>query len=122
MTLVHYHMGAIATREENLPYLLLAQLVEIVRPLVDRGEQDSNVGQSRSVLDARLTRPLKWLYELSNERRQTRHAVDKKGGVKLKPTLDDIEARDFPFNANALAQFVITSRLGLPCVYYGVED
>lgn len=61
----------------------------------------------------RLPQRLDWFFKISNQRRQTRHAVDKKAGVELKPSLEDNEQRDFFAGANLLLLYLVTTRLGL---------
>jgi hypothetical protein len=114
--LCSYHFAALTTQETDMHFLLLAQGLEIARALLPgRSAADKENGLPATVRKA-LSQPLNWLFEMSQQRRQTRHAIDKRTNVSLKPSLTHDEELSFVHDANLILQFVASSQLSIPLV------
>lgn len=100
----------------------LAKPLEIVRELLpgknDKARERSLPAEVRSA----LTHPLSWLYEVSNERRETRHPVKKRGGLVLHPELRPEEYQDFLRDADLVIRSVISTALGLDVIRVADSD
>jgi hypothetical protein len=96
--------------------LLLAKALEIVRPMLP-GKTDK--ARERSLppeIRASLTRPIAWLFNISNNRLETRHALRTKRPPVLQSKLSDEESTEFLRNADLLVRQVIGAALGLDAV------
>lgn len=111
-----YHLGAVSSLDRDLPFLLLAQGLEIARALLPGDSKKAQAAHLPAAVIERLPRGLDWLFGVSNQRRETRHAIDKQSEVVLKPAFEEDEERDFLEGANLILHFVVTSRLQLPLI------
>jgi len=114
--LVTYHVGAVTSRDPDLTFLLFAQGLEMGKSLIRGKSKSDKVKSLPGFVSERLPRDLDWYFEASNQRRQTRHAIDKRGAVVLKPDFDDDEGTDFVDGANILLHYLVTSQLGIPLI------
>ena len=69
-------------------------------------------------VSSRMKQGLDWLFEISNQRRQTRHATNKKGSIELREQFSELDEQDFLDGANLVLQLTVTNRLGLPLVLF----
>jgi hypothetical protein len=81
--LTTYHFGAVTTVDPDLHLLLFAQRLEIARVVLPGNTKHSKEAGLPAAVTSRLSHGLDCLFEMSNQRRQTRHAIDKKGVVAL---------------------------------------
>lgn len=116
--LVSYHFGGVTTRDPELHFLLFAQGLKMGRALLDGANKTEQESQLPADIRTRLVRGLAWLFEVSNQRRQTRHAVNKRGKVELKEALTEDEEADFIVGANTLLQYLVSRRIGIPCTLF----
>ncbi len=112
--LAGYHYGALVTTDEELHFLLFAQAIDIVREMLRGRSAQDKEGQLPRAVREQLHHPLNHLFELCQQRRQTRHAIDKQQDLRLKPDLTHEEADAFQHDANLLISFVVTRELGVP--------
>ena len=119
-----YHYTALVTTDEELHLLLFAQALEIVRELLPGASTTEKEGRLPQAVRDRLRHRLNRLFELCQQRRQTRHAIDKKQGVSIKPDIGYDEADAFQQDANLLINWVVTHDLGVPLAVAndGVSD
>ncbi|MGH8526788.1 MAG: hypothetical protein ACREXY_22030, partial [Gammaproteobacteria bacterium] len=114
--LMTYHFRAVTSMDVDMPFLLLAQGLEMARALLPGASKKVQLEALPLPVRERLPNGLDWLFETANQRRQTRHAIDKQGDIKLKPDFSEDEERDFLNGANLVLHHVVTSRLGVPLV------
>jgi hypothetical protein len=118
MQIVEYHYGAATTLNQELHFLLLAQGLEMGRALLDGTTKDEQERLLPTAISTRLKNGLNWLFEISNQRRQTRHAINKRGAVELKQRLSDEEEHDFVAGANTVLHFLVCRRLAIPLTLF----
>jgi hypothetical protein len=107
-------------------FILLAKALEIVGAYyvtgVGRCRKNRNIGLQNEMtsigLDTQLTKTVAWLFEMSNTRREIRHAWDHKktASVALHPSLSDQEQLEFAKNADLVVRAFICQRLSIPRV------
>lgn len=112
--LVTYHIGAVSSHDDDLTMLLFAQGLEMGKALLAGSSKAEREKLLPDGVRSRLPRGLDWYFEVSNQRRPTRHAIDKKAGIALKADFTEEEADDFRRGANILLHFLVTRSLGLP--------
>lgn len=111
-----FHLAALTTTEADVHFLLLAQGLEIARELLPGASAQEKHQTLPEGLRTRLHHDINWLFGIANQRRQTRHSIDKRSGVTLKPSLSDEEEAVFVHDANLLLQYVVSVRLNIPFV------
>lgn len=111
------HTSAMETVDRELPYLLFAQALEAARPLFDGASAAEQQARLPVGVRGRQAQDLNWLFGMCNQRRETRHLVDKADSLTLKPSFDETEGRDFLHDASLMLHFVVTKALGLPLVF-----
>jgi hypothetical protein len=116
LQLVTYHVGAVTSLDADLTFLLFAQGLEIGRSLINGRTKADKIETLPKFVSDRLPRDLDWYFEASNQRRQTRHAIDKRGAIALKPDFDEEEGNDFVAGANVLLHYLVTLALGIPLI------
>jgi hypothetical protein len=109
-----YHYGGLVTTDPELHLLLFAQGIEIVRELLPGKSAKAKEAQLPVPVRDRMKRQLNWVFEVCQQRRETRHAIDKKEGLSIKPDFADEEADEFLHDANLLISHLVTSRIGVP--------
>jgi len=114
--LTTYHLGAVTTSDPDLYPLLFAQALDVARALLPGRDKREQTAMVPDAVARRLPNGLGWLYEIANQRRQTRHAIDKKAEVSLKPDLADAETEAFVSEASVLIQYIVSLKLGVPLV------
>ncbi|HEY3288139.1 MAG TPA: hypothetical protein VGJ96_13555 [Gemmatimonadaceae bacterium] len=82
-----FHQASMAMVVPELTYLLLAQGIECALSSYSEGKRTA----IPTAVAKHLKHDLNWLSEMSHQRRETRHAVDKKTGVALKQSFDLVE-------------------------------
>jgi hypothetical protein len=115
-----YHYGALITTDGELHFLLFAQAMEIVRELLPGASAPTKEAGIPKFVRERMKCSLNKTLEICQQRRQTRHAIDKKEGLRIKPDIGDEEGDAFQHDANLLISFVVTRSLGFPLAV--VED
>jgi len=114
-TVASLHFEAFTTESARGPFLLLAQALEVIRNLMRGGPTGAGLVIPDSVT-ARLTRSLDWVFEISNTRSNTRHPATRRPAVSLHPEMGPSEQKDFLHDADLLARYVVSVRLGVPFV------
>jgi hypothetical protein len=112
-----YHFEALSTTEGDVHFLLLAQGLEIARKLLagsTTAAKQKNLPDAVAVL---CRRDLNWLFNMMQQRRQTRHSIDKGRVVVLKKPFKDDEEDDYLSDANLIIQHVVAERLKIPLVW-----
>ena len=89
------HTSAMETVDRELPYLLFAQALEAARPLFDGGSAAEQQSRLPVGVRERQAQDLNWLFSMCNQRRETRHLVDKADSVTLKPSFDERRGATF---------------------------
>lgn len=115
--LCSYHFEALSTTEGDVHFLLLAQGLEIARTLLagsTTAAKQQNLPDAVAVL---CRRDLNWLFNMMQQRRQTRHAIDNGRVVVLKKPFEDDEEGDYLHDANLIIQHVVAKRLRIPLVW-----
>jgi hypothetical protein len=115
--LCSYHFEALSTTEGDVHFLLLAQGLEIARTLLagdTTPAKQQNLPEAVAIL---CRRDLNWLFNMMQQRRQTRHAIDKGRVVVLKKAFADEEEDDYLHDANLIIQHVVAERLKIPLVW-----
>jgi hypothetical protein len=110
------HYAALSTHDAALAPLLLAKGLEAARELLPGGDLKSKHSALPASVRTHLPRNLAWYYDVANNRRETRHVVDKRSSVVLKDALSDDERAEFQSGADLLLNFIIVSQLGLPLI------
>ena len=108
-----FHLAAVASEDGDLPLLLYAQGIDVARSLLHNDKKTVLPESVRS----RQKRDLNWLFEMCNQRRETRHAIDKQDSLELKAQFTDEERDDFLHDSGLLLHFVVTRALGIPLVF-----
>lgn len=112
----HYN-GALETIEPELHLLHFGHALEIVRELLPGTDKAEKQRLLPLGLTSLLRRPIDWLFDLANRRRETRHSIDKRTGLSLHPEMTEAEASDFEHDSDILIRYAICNKLGLPLVY-----
>lgn len=107
-----FHGAAMTAIGDDLPFLMFAQALEAADPFL-RGGTALEIPTSVCSL---LKQSVKWVYMIANQRRETRHSIDKGASVALKPGMTDQEKLDFLHDANLLVHWLMVHRLGVPLV------
>lgn len=117
--LINLHYAAHMSSSSHGQVVLFAKALEITRKLLP-GRDDIERGRILPPeVQSALSRPLHDLYDLSNNRRETRHAVSKKASVTvLHPPMSTEERSAFKRDASMVINFVVCNKLGLePCLW-----
>lgn len=109
-----YHFDAVTAMNPDRHLLLFAQAIEMGRALLPGKSKAEQARLLPTGISTRLARGIDWLFEMSNQRRQTRHVIDKQVSIALKPDFDDQEQETFLHDAHLLIQYLVASRLSLP--------
>jgi len=113
-----YHYGAVTTLDTDLHFLLFAQGLELGRELLSGKSKKDKEAQLPNGVRSRLRHGLDWLFSMANQRRQTRHALEKREAIVLKEEFDAEEEEVFLEGAHLVLQHLVSSRLGLPLVLF----
>ena len=93
-----------------------ARALELARSLMQGTTDKERQRLMEPELADSMTRPLSWLYELSNRRLSTRHVVASIRSPDLLPRMSHAEHRDFVYNADTLIRGLISEALQLPLI------
>jgi hypothetical protein len=116
-TLIHYHLSALSSRDNDVRHFLLAKALEIARELIPGQDDEKKEAGLPSNVRARLNKTFHWLYDISNNRRETRHSITKRPALRLHPQLEPEEELDFLSDADTLLRYMASQLLGVPFVY-----
>ena len=113
--LINLHVGSHQTVDGSL--FLLAKGLEIVGAQYGTRRSSRNAGVQREMenlgVDAKLTKPIAWLYEMANTRFDIRHAWDNRAN-SLHPKLTKHERDEFEQNADLVLRAFIANKLNVP--------
>lgn len=117
--LIDVHYAAHMFRSSRGQKVFFAKALEIVRKLLP-GDTDDERERALSVeVRKSLSRPLHDLYDLSNNRRETRHAVMQKStAAALHPEMSTQESLAFVRDADLVIRAVVCDKLGLDIVLF----
>lgn len=115
--LIDYHLSALSAAEEDVSHFLLAKALEIVRKVLEGKSLRNKEAGLPPEVKSRLRRPFQWLYDMSNNRVQTRHPISRDPAATLNPSFDNEEERDFSHDADVILRFVGSRSLGVPFVH-----
>lgn len=112
--LIRFHLLAL-TNEYDVKYLLLGKALEIAKELLP---VKGNTSESFKHLPPQLQKAFKertisWLYEMSNHRLETRHAINSKSEDKLHNEMTKEEYYDFLYLSDLLISNIVRTKLGL---------
>lgn len=110
------HYGALSTHDPSLAPLLLSKGLETARELLPGSDLKAKGRYLPSAIASQLAHDLSWFYDISNNRRETRHLVDKGASLVLKDELSENERDDFLNGADLLLHHTVVSQLNLPLV------
>jgi len=114
--LCSYHLEALSTTEQDLHLLLLAQGLEIAKELLPGNSASGKQKKLPDAVSVRCHKTLSWLFGMAQQRRETRHSIDKRGVLTLKPPFAIEEEDDFLHDANLVIQHVVSQQLKIPLV------
>lgn len=114
--LSHLHYGALSTHDPALAPLLLAKGLEAARDVLPGKDLKAKQAALPFFVRQQLPRELGWFYDVSNNRRETRHVIDKSSSGSLKDELTEEERSDFCSGADFLLHYAVVSQLNLPLV------
>lgn len=112
--LAELHYEAHITGRDLSMELGFARALELARALIpgrnDRARQSALDPQ----IQAALTQPLSWLYDMSHNRLSTRHVVSSGPRPVLLARMSSAEHRDFVHNADLVLRGLMCGHLGIP--------
>ncbi|MEX2181396.1 MAG: hypothetical protein WD771_05095 [Gemmatimonadaceae bacterium] len=115
------HYGALTTHDPSLAPLLLSKGLELGRELLPGMDLTAKQAAMPPAVIASLPRALPWFFDISNNRRETRHLVDKRSALALKDELSENERDDFLNGADLILHYLVVSRLNLPLVLMATD-
>ena len=110
--LIHLHYRAHVINDSEGPPLILAKALEIVRELLPGKTTAEKQAALPPGVESLLSYPLNQLFNLQQNRRETRHAVVRTG-AELHPPMDGVEGLAFLKSADLVVNAVVAERLGL---------
>jgi hypothetical protein len=114
--LIDLHYEAHHSASSRSRAVLFAKALEIVRELLPGRDDRSREAELPVHVREALSHSLAWLYNLSNNRRNTRHPVTKQPNLALHPEMPGSEYMDYLRNADLLIRYVGSAKLGLNLV------
>lgn len=116
-TMTERYFAALEAVEYEAHLLFFAQALEVAKELLDGTDKVTKQARLPGAVSTRMKRPLDWLFNMSNSRRQTRHLINKQRSVAVQPEMDDDEIADFQHDADLIVRYVASKRLGVPFIY-----
>lgn len=111
--LIDLHTRSLKEPGSDTELILLAKALELVRAVLPgRGDADKQKNLQAEV-QASLTHPFAWLYNIANNRLEVRHVVKDRTRLRLLDRLTSSERKDYRHDADAVLRGVITQRLGI---------
>lgn len=115
-TLIDLHFSALSSTGKQGGLFFLARALELARALLPGSNLRAKSGSLHREVQDRLTRPLDWIYNMSNNRFDVRHVVRKPEGPHLHPQMNAVELQDFEYNADLVIRGLVAQRLGIELV------
>lgn len=111
--LIRFHAKALI-HDHDIKYLILGKALEIAKPLLpDKDYVKSFNSLPQEIREVFKTRSIKWLYDISNTRRETRHIIQKGAVNILHPEMSEEEYFDFMFLADTFINYLVRTKFGL---------
>jgi hypothetical protein len=121
--LIELHYQSLTSRDTNSQLLFLVKTPELVESLLPGPKQKSDKKQIRALkqkqLPDEITRELEhgqdtlhWLFDIANNRRETRHIGHNPETASLLPEITTAERRSFFHDADLLIRGVVARQLG----------
>jgi hypothetical protein len=108
---LHYYALKDTTAEAYL--FFLAKALELGRKMLPGKRNDEKQRSLANGVGANLRRPLTWLFDMANNRKEIRHVVKKSRTIDLHPGLNAEERRDYLHDADLVLRTIVCQEIGL---------
>lgn len=105
--------------DTNIRYLILGKALEIAKIIFrPSSPKRAFIGLPQEIKDEFGEKDIGWLYEMSNFRYETRHALDKKNNQGMHPELSDQECYEFTRLSNLILTYLVRKEFGLETIIW----
>ncbi len=119
LDLIYFHQQALM-HQFDIRYLILGKALEIaVQFLPDKSYKESSFNQlPKGLREIFGDKNTDWLYNMSNNRYETRHVINKKTDSFLHSPMSEAELKEFAKLSDNLIRYIVRSAFGLDELYF----
>ena len=110
--LIELHHAGLKSTGTETRFSLFAKALELARALIPGRDLKAKERSLSPDVQSAMRRPLKWLFEIGNDRFETRHVVRDPANVTLHPRLSSDEMADYRHDADLILRSRATEALG----------